>query len=179
MKKELLEKITSLLTKIIINEEDNEHLVNQKKLLQSQILFDIFSNLIVSERIQNIIFSNFEEITEIYADVISATHNPNCSCRQKVFSFFGENFNLCKNIFLKILSNDEVSYEELESIYEMVESNIETINNIYLDIIGKVFEINDNDKDYYDFIKKINHFGGFYRGIYISKHDNKLKLYIY
>lgn len=179
MKNDILLKINLLFDKLNINSDDGHNLIEHKNRLKSQILFNIFSNLINSENIQNLIFSSFEVVSEIYADIISATHNPNCSCRKKVFLFFGENFDLCKNIFLKILESNEVSYDELQVIYEMIESDIESINSIDLDLTGKILEINDNEKEYFDFIKKINDSATFFRGLNILKQNDKLKLYFY
>lgn len=180
MKENIIEKINILFDKLIVNENDNQNLLEIKTSLQGEILFNIFSSLIALEYLHNILFSHFEQIPEIYADIISATNNPNCSCRERVFSFFNKNFDLSKNIFIEIFKNNKISYEELEAIYEMIESNIQKINNIdYVDIVGKIFEINDNEQDYFNFIQKLISVNSIYQGISILKENNKLKLYFY
>jgi uncharacterized protein YutE (UPF0331/DUF86 family) len=180
MKEILLKEINTYFNQIASNESDSENLVNIKTYLKGESLFNVLNYLVeTSESIKNLVISNFEKMPEVYADIVSSIDNPNCSCRNRVHSYFSSNFDPCKNLFLELFQNNIISENDLETVKEMVESYMPQLNNRYEDYSGKVVEIENNSEDYSQFIKNLKESGNFYQGISIIENNNKLKLFFY
>lgn len=180
MKEILLKEVNTYFNQIAPNESDSENLANTKVYLRGESLFNVLNYLVeTSESIKNLVILNFEKIPEIYADIVSSINNPNCSCRNRVYSYFSSNFDACKNLFLEIFENNIISENELETIKEMVESYMPQLNNRYEDYSGKVVEIDNNVEEYSSFIKNLKESGNFYQGISVIENNNKLKLFFY
>ena len=180
MKEILLKEINTYFNQIASNESDSENLTSIKIYLKGESLFNILNYLVeTSESIKNLVISNFEKMPEVYADIVSSINNPNCSCRNRVYSYFSSNFDSCKNLFLEIFENNIISENDLETVKEMVESYMPQLNSRYEDYSGKVVEINNSAEDYSQFIKNLKESGNFYQGISIIENNNKLKLFFY
>ena len=180
MKEILLKEVNTYFNQIAPNESDSENLANTKVYLRGESLFNVLNYLVeTSESIKNLVILNFEKIPEIYADIVSSINNPNCSCRNRVYSYFSSNFDACKNLFLEIFENNIISENDLETIKEMVESYMPQLNNRYEDYSGKVVEIDNSAEDYSQFIKNLKESGNFYQGISVIENNNKLKLFFY
>ena len=180
MKEILLKEVNTYFNQIAPNESDSENLANTKVYLRGESLFNVLNYLVeTSESIKNLVILNFEKMPEIYADIVSSINNPNCSCRNRVYSYFSSNFDACKNLFLEIFENNIISENDLETIKEMVESYMPQLNNRYEDYSGKVVEIDNSAEDYSQFIKNLKESGNFYQGISVIENNNKLKLFFY
>lgn len=181
MKELLLKEINSYFNQMVLNENDSENLVNTKIHIKGDSLFNILIYLTeISESIKNLVILNFEKMPEIYADIVSSINNQNCSCKNRVHSYFSSNFEASKNIFLDIFQNNQISENHLEPIKEMVESYIPQLNNNFFENFGgKIIEIENNQQDYFNLINNIRESGYFYQGITIIENNNKLKLYFY
>jgi len=187
MKTNLLEQIFNNFNKIIIDENDNNIIKDIKNSLSGELLMIILLNLtVISKKLENLVLINFENIPEIYPDVVSSIHNPNCSCRGKVRKYFSRNYIICKDIFLKILGDPGVSEEQTEMIADIVESHLQKLNSYIkeglernLDLSGTILEIANNKEEFYKTIQKIKKLEQFYIGISIIENNDKLKLYFY
>jgi len=183
MKEQLLLNIQNVFNQTIIKNEDSEDIKKNKKETSTRILFNIFLNLTsFSEESQRLTFLNFENIPEIYADIVSAAKNPNCSCRKKVFDYFSIHIETIQNILLNILNNDFFPEFFLQNTFKVIESlanNINSDKNFQGDMAGKIFEINDNNQDYFNLIDKIKKSQGYYTGLSLIKIDNKLKIFFH
>jgi hypothetical protein len=180
MKELLLKEINTYFNQFVSNESDSENLFSTKAYLRGESLFNILNYLVeTSESIKNLTILNFEKIPEIYADVVSSINNPNCSCRNRVYSYFSSNFDACKNLFLDLFENNIISENDLETVKEMVESYLPQLNTRYEDYSGKVVEINNSAEDYSKFIKNLKESNNFYQGISIIENNDKLKLFFY
>jgi hypothetical protein len=180
MKELLLKEINTYFNQITSNESDSENLASTKAYIRGESLFNVFIYLVeTSESIKNLVVLDFEKIPEIYADIVSSINNPNCSCRNRVHSYFSSNFDACKNLFLELFQNNIISENDLETVKEMVESYIPQLNNRYEDYSGKVVEINNSAEDYSKFIKNLKESYNFYQGISIIENKDKLKLFFY
>lgn len=181
MKELLLKEINNYFNKIMPNENDSENLINTKEYIKGDSLLKILVYLVeISDPVKNLVILNFEKVPEIYADVVSSINNPNCSCRNRVYSYFSSNFETCKKVFLEILQNNQILENDLEAIKEMVESYLPQLENNFLESYGgKIIEIQNNQQDYFNLIKNLRESGYFYQGISIVENDNKIKLYFY
>lgn len=180
MKELFLKEINSYFNQFALFENDSENLLSTKTYLKGESLFNILNYLVeTSESIKNLVILNFEKMPEIYADVVSSINNPNCSCRNRVYSYFSLNFDACKNLFLEIFQNNIISENDLETIKEMVESYTPQLNNRYEDYSGKIVEIDNSPEDYSRFVKNLRESGNSYQGISIIENNNKLKLFFY
>jgi hypothetical protein len=194
----LEEKVTFLSTSNLHTPEFEK----QRYEIQS-ILFIIFNNLIqISEEIKKEIFTLFENHPNIYADIISVSENPNCSCRSRVSLYFLENNLDIKNLFtdflnkheeitdnfyVSILDNFKKLEENWKSRFKPQQSNYINPSNIVAtkppvqennDLSGKIITIK-NDQEYSNVIKSINSQYFIYKGFNIIEKDGQLKLYFY
>ena len=95
--------------------DSSSDFINETK---SSILFAILDFLLKNtDEVQKLTFNNFENLPEIYADVVSAANNPNCSCRNRVYQYIKNNFDISKSVIYTILQNDQINNEILNKIY--------------------------------------------------------------
>lgn len=182
-KKYTIELIESYFKKFSIESTDS----NEIKLLKlnkcGSLLFNIldsYFDIFKSEK--KIIFQFFEKLPEIYADIVSASENPNCSCRGRVIQFFSKNLEKIKDILFNILIFNEISAENLHTIENNLKYQLETIqeNTVTTNYIGgKVVTITADENVYKNFIETLYKNNKEYKGLFILKEDDKWKIFFY
>jgi hypothetical protein len=192
------EKLFYILNELSNSIDSGQHFetVTQQTKLQN-LLFTIFEYLVrESDKVKEDIFKIFEQYPIIYADIVSASDNPNCSCRGRVFSYFREHYNDVKNIFENYLKNNleitEDFYNFVLDLYlerskknenttiqpQNTETKTEEVVENNKNLIGKVIIIN-NDQEYSSLIKLLYDKKYEYKGINIVEKHGQTKLYIY
>jgi hypothetical protein len=167
--------------------DSSSDFINETK---SSILFAILDFLLKNtDEVQKLTFNNFENLPEIYADVVSAANNPNCSCRNRVYQYIKNNFDISKSVIYTILQNDQINNEILNKIYERTIDQFNSIsdknkklqNNISKNIYigGQIFEIENSDEAYSNLIESFKSQNLIFKGLQIIEQGTKLKIYIY
>jgi hypothetical protein len=167
--------------------DSSSDFINETK---SSILFAILDFLLKNtDEVQKLTFNNFENLPEIYADVVSAANNPSCSCRSRVYQYIKNNFDISKSVIYTILQNDQINNEILNKIYESTVNQFNSIsdknkklqNNIAKNIYigGQIFEIENSDEAYSNLIESFKSQNLIFKGLQIIEQKSKLKIYIY
>jgi hypothetical protein len=162
------------------------HEVFRLKFEIKSILILLFDNLTkVSDLLKQEVFKSFEIYSNIYADIVSASENPNCSCRNRVSNFFEEKSFEVTTIFKKLLAQ----YPQPEAFYENIfhkmneyifkfNSQLGLDSEYPISLAGKVISF-EKDEEFTSIMQKIIIKGHSYNGIYFKEKDNKTFLYFY
>lgn len=151
--------------------------------------------------IKSYILNKFEKLPEIYADVVSAADNPNCSCRGRVIKYIQQHIDECLEIYkdvatttfsadssifyAQLLDEQTQLIKKLSSAQPNKESNKkvmieETLRSSLPKFMeGLVATIPNDDIAYGSFIKSLRESGDFYHGFNIIPVGDKLKIYFY
>jgi hypothetical protein len=106
------------------------------------------------------------DFPSVLADLTTFKSNPNCSCRGRVFKFFGEQLEQNPNILEKYVSNPEVLQQELNRLLD------ERMANNYS---GKVFTIEKTDAAWAQFSATLMNKS--FRGINLVERENSIAVY--
>ena len=157
--------------------DSSSDFINETK---SSILFAILDFLLKNtEEVQKLTFNNFENLPEIYADVVSAANNPSCSCRSRVYQYIKNNFDISKSVIYTILQNDQINNEILNKIYESTVNQFNSISDKNKKLGGQIFEIENSDEAYSNLIESFKSQNLIFKGLQIIEQGTKLKIYIY
>jgi hypothetical protein len=153
-------------------------------------LFGLFEELIAASKdVKQAVLQSFESISEIYADVVSASDSPNCSCRGRVANFFQENpqesLNIFKDVLTKYPQNEDFYNRVLEKIRSVVTAdstqNIDPSavpNQNIKSLTGRVLSIKSH-QEYFKVIQSLYMQGYKYNGLSVVENKDEIKLYFY
>jgi hypothetical protein len=149
-------------------------------------LFLMFDSLTkASDDSKKELFKSFEKYPEIFADIVSASDNPNCTCRGKVAAFFekrpAETLEIYQDILTRIPQEDIFYQEVFKKIQQTMDRFNSQLNidvNEPISLSGRVFKFT-TDEEYTNFIIKINSKGHYYKGLQIIEKNNDIKVYFY
>jgi hypothetical protein len=138
---------------------------------EKQLYFEkIALNLIrASEEFKSILQSQFPDI---YADIQSASTNPNCSCVRKVEKKLKENKEICLNLLNNYLSDKD----NVEQIKQIIDFNYKLYSAKTYS--GRVFAIKNTEEAFQELLDNINQDRGTYRTFSTAIHPNG-DLYVY
>lgn len=130
---------------------------------------NVYLSKVVLDLIKN--FNDFSStlqatFTEIYAEIESFKNNPNCSCRNKIESFVNSN----RDKVYKLMAAWHKSHAQV-NLAEYIKAY--AINNVS----GKIFRIDNNDKSFEEFSKKIYSEKFTFRAFDIVNEGDKLAFY--
>jgi|688.fasta_scaffold780392_1 hypothetical protein len=149
-------------------------------------LFLMFDTLIkISQELKQELFKSFEKYPEIFADIVSASDNPNCGCRGRVANFFENRPSETLEIYKDLLTRYPQEEGFYQNLFKTVQEVIEKFNlqlsvdiNEPISLAGRVFKFK-NDEEYTNFIIKINSKRHYYKGIQIIEKNDEIKIYFY
>jgi hypothetical protein len=171
-----------------LNIDSEEYRINILEI--RTFLFGLFEELASqSTEVKQSIFKYFEDISEIYADIVSASDSPNCACRGRVASYFQDNPEISLNIFKKVVTEypqDPIFYKKVfEKIRSVIAAdsakNIEpsTVQDTTIkSLTGRVLSIN-SPQDYFKVIQSLSVQGYKYNGLSVVQNNDDVKLYFY
>ena len=126
-------------------------------------MIDILPILIKDEEI----FSQFKnDFPSILADLVTFKDNPNCSCRGRVFKFFGEHLEKNPESLNQYIKNTNEINVKLQSLAE------ERANNNYT---GKIFIIDGGEEAWAAFAATLPN--KMFRMFSIAERDDKVIVY--
>ena len=106
------------------------------------------------------------DFPNVLADLTTFKNNPNCSCRGRVFKFFGEQLEQNPNVLEKYVTNPAVVQQELDRL------SAERMANNYS---GKVFTIDKTDAAWAQFSATL--INKSFRGINLVERENSIAVY--
>lgn len=130
---------------------------------------NVYLSKVVLDLIKN--FDDFRlslqaTFTEIYAEIESFKNNPNCSCKNKIESFVNSN----RDRVYEFVATWHKSHEQVD-LAEFIKAYV--VNNVS----GKVFRIDNNDKSFEEFSRKIYSEKFSFRAFDIVNEGEKLAFY--
>lgn len=179
-------KILQLKNKLSTLEPDSEEYNLEFFQLRSFFTFLFDGYLKISKEATADLLKEFEKFDKIYADLVSAVDNANCSCRSRVINFFIENTEETLQIFNRLLT----LYPQEELFYKKIISNVHSIMQKYLNrnsqigseekffLGGEVKEFKTKE-DYYKIISEITEKGQYYNGLQVVEREDVSKVYFY
>lgn len=149
-------------------------------------LFLMFDTLIkTSQELKQELFKSFEKYPEIFADIVSASDNPNCTCRGRVAIFFENRPSETLEIYKDLLTRYPQEESFYQNLFKRIQEIIEKFNlqlsvdiNEPISLAGRVFKFK-TDEEYTNFITKINSKRHYYKGIQIIEKNDEIKIYFY
>jgi hypothetical protein len=182
----IIKRILETYNALLEQEVDSEQYKLKFFELKSIFIFLFEATINISKEAKEDFLKKFEKYPNVYADVVSASDNPNCTCRSRMTDFFIKNTKDVINIFNEIL---ELNPQE-ELFYKKIISNVEKILKRFRDrykisnpedtffLGGKVLEF-ETKEDYYKIINNIIDKGQYYNGLQIIESGSTKKIYFY
>jgi hypothetical protein len=115
-------------------------------------------------------FADFcqDKFSDCHADVTSLKSNPGCSCRRRVERYVKTSPKQCYDALVEF-------YNANPSLHESLNLNINL--NSWVDVGGKIVEIDNNEEAYAAFYENLHSKKYSYHGLEILDKGDKLRIY--
>ena len=183
----LISNLKALPESFVVGPNDNEQTTRKKNAYLGMLQFDLLHGLAKSSKdTQAYVINYFEQHPKIYADVVSALDNANCSCKGRVSGYLSYEPKILTDLIETSGASEDVCFNlnillgQIAEKYEkaMVEQEAEEeIDDNYLG--GQILTIKADPEVYDRTIKGFVKNKQEYKGLFIVDQGESWKIFFY